>query len=468
MNGQPAQHQQGDAAQQPNWQEVVAQLIQQQNAIRQSLGNVVQVSHDTVVRNADRPGPNSTSGIKPPRYNGSSDGNTWSTFRAQFTTYASIRWGDAPTEEQIIEQKKICYLSIGKSAARLLTGLGPTSAAFQGAATLEDYLALLNDTFRPTSEVNLARQRFRQRKQDPKESVQMYANSKEELFSHAYQEEYSRGDVGILVAEFIDGLFNRSVFEFVNNNTPYATMQACVNTALKSVATQRTSVRQGRRKNEGGLVTSLFEVDADHLRFGGAAASAGVATKTDVPVPMEIGQLGYVGDGAYGGAYGGGDEATYDDGGEDDDGYYNYPSIDDEAIAILEDPDEAVAMLCEHLGALSANGFSGNCYRCGILGHSARYCPQNQRSRGRGPRGRGRFRRARGGRGAYNSRGRGGPGFGRGTSLPPRNSMTGRFIANNATNSYRPAIGQLEAVEEDGARDEAADQGEEHADGLNM
>lgn len=46
--------------------------------------------------------------------------------------------------------------------------------------------------------------------------------------------------------------------------------------------------------------------------------------------------------------------------------------------------------------------------------------------------------------------------------------MTGRFIANNATNSYRPAIGQLEAVEEDGARDEAADQGEEHADGLNM
>ena len=459
MNEQP-QQQQG----QPPWHEVVAQLITQQNAIRQSLGNVVQVSHDTVVRRqAERPGANV--GIKPPQYNGSSDGNTWSTFRTQFTTYASIRWGDAPTEEQIVEQKKICFLSIGKSAARLLTGLGPTSAAFQGAATLEDYLALLNDTFRPTSEVNLARQRFRQRKQDPKESVQMYANSKEELFSHAYQDEYARGDVGILVAEFIDGLFNRSVFEFVNNNTPYATMQDCVNTALKSVATQRTSVRQGRRKNEGGLVTSLFEVDADHLRFGGAAAAAGVATKTDVPVPMEIGQLGYVGEGACGGAYGGGGEAWYDDDEEDEDGYR---SIDDEAIAILEDPEEAVAMLCEHLGALSANGFSGNCYRCGILGHSARYCPQNQRPRGRGQRGRGRFRRSRGGRGTYGSRGRGGTGFGRGTSLPPRNSTTGRFIAGSANNSYRPAIGQLEAVEEDVSKDEAGNHEEGHADGLNM
>ena len=455
LQQQQQQGQQADQAQ-PNWQEVVAQLITQQNAIRTSLANVVQTSQNQIVARAN---PNAARDVKTPRYDGQPDGNTWSTFRAQFTSYASLRWGDAPTAAQIEEQKKICYLSIGKSAARLLTGLGPTSAGFQAATTLEDYLALLNGTFRPTSEVNLARQRFRQRRQDPKESVQMYANSKEELFQHAYQDEYTRGDVGILVSEFIDGLFNRAVFEFVNNNSPYATMQACVNTALKSVATQRTSVRQGRRKNEGGLVTSLFEVDSDHLRFGGATASAGVATKTDVPVPMEIGNMGYVG----------GDEGAYDDGwaGVEEEQDYQYQSLSDEAMAILDNPDEAVALLCEHLGALSANGFRGNCYQCGLFGHSARYCPQ--RSRGRGQRGgRGRFQRGRGGRGSFSGRGRGGTGFNRGTSLPVRNSTTGRFVANGGTSTYKPTIGQLEAGEDDQEKEAGQGQEEEYADGLNM
>ena len=449
---QQQQGQQGDQAQ-PNWQEVVAQLITQQNAIRASLTNVVTASQNHLEARAN---PNAASFIKAPRYDGQPEGNTWSTFRAQFTSFASLRWGDAPTEAQIIEQKKICYLSIGKSAARLLTGLGPTSAAFTGAATLEAYMQLLNNTFRPTSEVNLARQRFRQRKQDPKESIQMYGNAKEELFQHAYQDEYARGDVEILVSEFIDGIFNRSVFEHVNNNTPYATMQACVNASLKSVATQRTSVRQGRRKNTGGLVTSIFEVDSDHLRFGGATASTGVAAKTDVPIPMEIGQLGQFGaeDGYE--AY----EAYEED--EDQD----YQSYDEEAYAILDDPDEAVALICEHLGQLSAHGFSGSCYQCGVYGHSARYCPQ--RTRGRGQRGgRGRFQRGRGGRGRFNGRGRGGAGFNRGTSLPVRNSANGRFVSNG-NNNYKPAIGQMEAVDEEEPRKEAVGDGEEYADGLNI
>ena len=448
-----------EAPPEPAWPAVIAQLTTQQNAIRDGLANLVHASTRVA---AARANPNPASFVKPPRYDGQIDGITWSTFRAQFASYARLRWGnpDDLNEDQIDQQKQICYLSISKTAARLLTGLGPTSAAFIAAGSLEAYLALLTGVFRPTSEVNLARQRFRQRKQDPKESIQVYANAKEELYDAGYGEEYARGDHEILVSEFIDGVFNRAVFEALSNNTPYANMQACVNAALKIVATQRSSVRQGRRKDEGGLVTSIFQVDSDNLRFGGATSST-TAARNDVPVPMEIGQLGQVG----GGADFYEDDSSYGgDQGEVDYGYWG-----EEVAAIMEDEEVCVALLSEHLGALSTNGFQGTCFDCNTFGHSARYCPTPTRRRGgRGRRGwgGGRFQRGRG-RGRFIGRGRG---FGRGTSLPNRNPSNGRFAS---TTGYKPNIGHMEGDEGEEQQEDAAaaavrgEVEEEHADGLN-
>ena len=434
----------GAAAQQISWEEVVGNLIVNQNAIREGLAGVA--AGATRIATARDRDPNPASFLKPPRYDGTSDGNTWSTFREQFVSYASMRWGDEPTEAQIVQQKKTCYLCIGKAAARLLAGLGPTSTAFAGAATLDAYLTLLTNTFRPTSEINLARQRFKQRKQDPKESIQLYANSKQELYQHAYEAEYTRGEVSILIEEFIQGIYNIHVFEAVSNNAPYTTIQEAINAALKTVAVQRTSVRQGRRKDEGGLMTSVFQVDSDHLRFGGATSTPAANTATDVPIPMEVGMLQQMGTA---GEQQEGDYYYYD---ESDQGY---DSFTDEAASILqEDPSEALALLCEHLGALSASGFNGNCYLCDLFGHSARYCPTKPRGRGRRG-GRGRVWRGRGGPRRAWGRGRGG---GRGTSLPARNSANGRFLPSGTT--YKSTIGQMGAEEdEDQETDGAAGTG---------
>ena len=78
------------------------------------------------------------------------------------------------------------------------------------------------------------------------------------------------------------------------------------------------------------------------------------------------------------------------------------------------------------------------------------------------------FKRGRGGRGSFSGRGRGGTGFNRGTSLPVRNSTTGRFVANGGTSTYKPTIGQLEAGEDDQEKEAGQGQEEEYADGLNM
>ena len=198
--------------------QILAQLAEQQAAVRAqqetgrialenvtvALQNVVAAQGNIVQAQANRQPPNAASFVKPPKYNGDPDSTNWTTFRTQFLSYANLRWGEDPNDDQVNEQKTIAYLSIGKSAARLLTGLAPGSEAFQGAATLTDYLALLTDTFRPTSEVTLARQRFRQRKQDSRESVQVYANSKLELYEHAFAAEFARGEVTTLINEYAD------------------------------------------------------------------------------------------------------------------------------------------------------------------------------------------------------------------------------------------------------------------------
>ena len=99
--------------------QIVAQLAVQQDAIRnqQELTTVALQNLVTGLQNQGDRARNAASFVKPPKYNGDPDSTNWTTFRSQFTSYANLRWGLEPNEQQINEQKTIAYLSIGKTAA---------------------------------------------------------------------------------------------------------------------------------------------------------------------------------------------------------------------------------------------------------------------------------------------------------------------------------------------------------------
>ena len=291
--------------------------------------------------------------LKPPRYRGGDESLSWETFKSQWRTYAGLRYGGQPTNEDIEEMKGTLYCSIGGVASQLLTGLGPNTPAFNGAANLEQYLDQLTAVFRPATEVSLAKQKFRARKQNSAESVQVYWSVKKRLFETAYPVDFGAGRLEQFLEGFVDGLCNDQVFERVKDQGPYNTAQEVLDAALKAVATQRLAVAQGRKRDAGGLGTTVFQVDGDEPNLG-------LKNKNnDTPEKMDM-------------------------------SYIN--QINDDVDQLLEDDPESVAdIVAEHLSQINLTGeFKGTCWTCQDYGHSSRYCPKKSRfNRGRGatPRG---------------------------------------------------------------------------------
>ena len=257
-----------------------------------------------------------------------------------------------------------------------MSGVCEGTPAFRDAATLHDYLEILNTVFRPVGEVTIAKQKFRERKQGQKESLQAFGAAKQALYEEAFPAEWARGDHTELIDQFILTVANLEVYTYLSLNAPYPNITECVNTGLKCVATERTAVRSGRKKDLGGLSTAVFAIDDD--RIGMDVTNSAANPKSDIPVPMEMGNmgaghLGQVGPVEY---YNEDDSYNWAEEVEND-----YPSWDDagaEAMSMLEGNswEDVFTMLSEHLGHLSATGFKGTCWSCNKYGHSARYCPE--------------------------------------------------------------------------------------------
>ncbi len=355
--------------------------------------------------------------LKPPKYKGGDESLSWETFKAQWRTYAGLRYGGQPTAEDIAEMKASLFCSIGGVASQLLTGLGPTTAAFDGAATLDDYLAELTAVFRPATEVSLAKQKFRARKQHQQESVQVYHSIKKRLYECAYPVDFLAGRHDQFIESFIDGLANDSVFERVKDQGPHANPQAVLDSALKAVATQRLAVAQGRKKDVGGLGTTVFQVDGDEPQLGLKGNKYDSAEKMDLSLINQINA--------------------------------------EVANLFEDDPDTAADIVAEHLSQLQLTGsFDGSCWTCNQYGHSSRYCP---RKGNRPPIRRGGGARFRPRGAAASSRGPRRGGRPTGTSLP--RARNGQFLPAGVYT--KKTINQFFADDRDEGGDEEVGETEE-------
>ena len=93
-----------------------------------------------------------------------------------------------------------------------------------------------------------------------------------------------------MIDQFILTVANLEVYTYLSLNAPYPNITECVNTGLKCVATERTAVRAGRKKDLGGLSTAVFAIDDD--RIGMDVTNSAANPKSDIPVPMEMGNMG--------------------------------------------------------------------------------------------------------------------------------------------------------------------------------
>ena len=320
---------------------------------------------------------------KPPKYKGGADKTSWETFKAQWKAFSGLLYGNNPTVEQTAELKASIFLNITEDASQLLTGLGPGSDTFNAATTVNDYLGVLTNVYRPAAEISLAKQKFRARKQQPKEAVQYYHSVKKRLFETAYPEDFVANRHSVFIEEFSDGLHNDAVFSNVRDHAPYNTAAEVLNQALKAVATERLAVAQGRKRDAGGLGTALFQSDADEPNLGARAH--------DKPEAMDLSM------------------------------------IEEEVHQLIDqDPQQAEDLLSEHLANLQLAGtFNGTCWSCGEFGHSSKFCKRKKTTTWRNGRGAGGAGRGGATGGTANKTFKGYP-RAKSTSLPRR--ANGQFL----------------------------------------
>ena len=82
-------------------------------------------------------------------------------------------------------QKTGLSFAMRDAAQRVIQLHGPGTATFIAAATLEDYMNVLQSVFQPAAESNMARQDFQNRKQFVREPVTEYLADKFTLYNEA-------------------------------------------------------------------------------------------------------------------------------------------------------------------------------------------------------------------------------------------------------------------------------------------
>ena len=120
-----------------------------------------------------------------------------------------------------------------------LKAYGEGSAAWNGAATLEDYLEVVKGIYQPPAESDLARAEFNSRKQGESETILDYLTSKMGLFDAAYPE--AERSFTLLMDRIINGIWNSEI-KFSTQRSRPADRAAIVPQLLQVVASERACV----------------------------------------------------------------------------------------------------------------------------------------------------------------------------------------------------------------------------------
>ena len=134
----------------------------------------------------------------------------WSTFAFEWRNWSPLAWiGGVNDHITHAEKKRILVTRIRGQAVARLKAYGEGSAAWAGAATLEDYLDVVKGIYQPPAESDLARSEFNSRKQGESETILDYLTSKMGLFDSAYPE--AERSFTVLMDRIIDGIWNSEI-----------------------------------------------------------------------------------------------------------------------------------------------------------------------------------------------------------------------------------------------------------------
>ena len=290
--------------------------------------------------------------------------SSWDMHLQAFNSYVRLtRMSDEMAKEMLVT-------SVKGPKSNLLLGLGPGAVGWDN-LSYRDLQTELTAIFRPAAEYSMARNNYKARKQATTESVQAYAAAKKSLYLQAYPQANAQTATE-LTNDFISGLVVPEVIRQVLNKGPYNSLSAATNAALQATGAERELVQLGFKKDTTGL-----ESQASYN-----PSRAEIELQTGIRAePMDVNALA----------------PELDELDLEDDQTDNVDQIDIQQYEFC-------------LAALTNNGiFAGNCFRCGIYGHSARNCSKFPATRrgGRTGRSRGSGRGGRSTTGQYRS-GRGG------------------------------------------------------------
>jgi len=198
-------------------------------------------------------------------------GESWRYFRQSW-----MLWHSCNGIQEIADvgmQKTGLSFAMRDAAQRAIQLHGPGTASFNGAATLEDYMNVLQSVFQPAAESNMARQDFQNRKQYAREPVTEYLADKFALYNAAEPDPGNR-NFPHLRQQTLVGLHSNWVKQEVIRANPQdeGTLQnACV--AAVGQAREAYQLGCGIVSNLDGLagttITSKYsQPDAEDMEIG--------------------------------------------------------------------------------------------------------------------------------------------------------------------------------------------------------
>ena len=208
----------------------------------------------------------------------------WRNFETQFlswtTLYGVAEMGVATAPPEFICWSKILLSTcMQDDAIERVRPYREGTDAFNGAATLDEYIVVLRNVFNPPAESRSLKQEYKMYKQSREEDVSSYLSIKSSLFDLAYEEQHR--DFENLLTETIDGLYSNTVKKLLRRENP-TNRQELRTVLFDIISKEREAVCKGY--GESTSLDGLTAVTQPYLR--------GRST-IDVPprnegVPMDI------------------------------------------------------------------------------------------------------------------------------------------------------------------------------------
>ena len=175
-------------------------------------------------------------------------GQTWRYHRQAWVLWDRMIGGADLAD---VEQRKIalCH-SLQGAASRAVQLHGPDTPGFNGAATLVNYLDLMQGVFQPPAETAMARMDFEGRNQEPREPIGEYMSDKYALYLCA-EPDPNNQNFAYLRSHILKGIHSKWVQQEVIRAAP-TTKEELQNACMTAVGQAREAYHLGV-----GVVTSL-------------------------------------------------------------------------------------------------------------------------------------------------------------------------------------------------------------------